>query len=319
MFEVVFLGTSASAPSIHRGLSATMVLYKNRRFLIDCGEGTQRQILRSGLGFKRLDHILLTHDHLDHILGLGGLASTLGRWEALERINIYGGARTLDRVKKLLLSVVFGNKHFPINLELHPLQANSVIVEDGSFKLQAFPVTHRGTDSFGYLFQEKSRRRFLNDKAQQLGVPNGPERRHLIAGQSITLADGRVVEPDEVLGPQIPGAKLVHVGDTGRIDDLVVYAQDADALIIEATYLSDDAETAAAFSHLTAAQAAQLACQANVGHLFLTHISRRYQEHEILAEAQTIFSNTTVARDLNRFLINPKGEQTVVPVTETEG
>ena len=107
MFELVFLGTSASAPSVQRGLSAAMVLHREYRFLIDCGEGTQRQILRSGLGFKRLERILLTHGHLDHILGLGGLASTFGRWEAIEEMAIWGGAGALGRVRELM-RVVFG-------------------------------------------------------------------------------------------------------------------------------------------------------------------------------------------------------------------
>ena len=112
MFELVFLGTSASAPSIQRGLSSALVMVNEHRFMIDCGEGTQRQILRSGLGFRRLDKILLTHGHLDHILGLGGLASTLGRWEALEELHIYGGEATLTRVR-MLMEVVFGPNQIP--------------------------------------------------------------------------------------------------------------------------------------------------------------------------------------------------------------
>jgi len=302
MFEVVFLGTSASAPSVHRGLSATMVIYKEHRFLIDCGEGTQRQILRSGLGFKRLNKILLTHDHLDHILGLGGLASTLGRWEAIDQINIYGGKRTLDRVRRLLRGVVFGGQNFPLNLEQLELEPG-IFFEDSSFYLQAFPVIHRGTDSFGFLFQERSRRRFLNEKAEELGVPVGPERRKLVMGETITLADGRIIEPEAVLGPEIAGTKLVYVGDTGQIDDLVEYVQDADALVIEATYLQQDAEMAAQFSHLTAAQAATLAKTANVQALYLNHVSRRYREQDILAEAQTIFPNSFLPRDLDHEII----------------
>lgn len=302
MFELVFLGTSASAPSVHRGLSASLVIHKEHRFLIDCGEGSQRQILRSGLGFKRLDKILLTHDHLDHILGLGGLVSTLGRWEAIDHITVYGGQRTLDRVDRLLSQVVFGSRNYPFNLELQRLEPG-IIFEDRSFYLAAFPVTHRGTDSFGFVFQEKSRRRFLNDKATALGVPVGPERSQLVAGQSITLEDGRVIQPAEVLGPEIAGTKLVFVGDTGRIDNLVEVAQDADALVIEATYLTQDAEMAGRFSHLTAQQAAQLARQANVSQLYLTHISQRYREQDILDEAQAILPNTVVVRDFDRFQI----------------
>lgn len=303
MFELVFLGTSASAPSVHRGLSAQVVLYNEYRFLIDCGEGTQRQILQSNLGFKRLNKILLTHGHLDHILGLGGLISTFSRWEAIEKVEIYGGAATLDRVKDLLLRVVLrGGDKLPVKLEFIPLQPG-VILEDGNFQLSAFPVTHRGADSFGFCFLEKSRRPFLNDKAEALAIPFGPERRKLVAGQAVTLADGRVIQPDEVLGPEIPGAKLVFVGDTGRTDNLIEAAFQADTLIIESTYLETDAEMARHFSHLTAAQAARLAREAQVQQLCLTHISRRYREQDVLEEARAIFPRTIVARDFDRLKV----------------
>lgn len=302
MFEVVFLGTSASAPSVQRGLSANMVLYKGYRFLIDCGEGTQRQILQSGLGFKRLDKVLLTHGHLDHILGLGGLASTFSRWEAIHKIEIYGGSWTLARVKDLLLKVVLRGENLSLKIKFIPLKPG-LIFEDDTFLLSAFPVTHRGADCFGFLFQEKSRRPFLTEKAEALGVPIGPERRRLVAGKSITLNDGRTIQPDDVLGPEIPGVKLVFVGDAGRTDDLVEVAHHADALIIEATYLNPDAEMAAKFGHITAAQAADLARLAGVGHLYLTHLSRRYRDIDVLNEAQAIFPQTTVVRDFDRIKV----------------
>ncbi|MDX1522037.1 MAG: ribonuclease Z [Anaerolineae bacterium] len=303
MFEVVFLGTSASAPSIHRGLSANIVLHREYRFLIDCGEGTQRQILQSGLGFKRLDKILLTHGHLDHILGLGGLASTFSRWETMETLEIYGGKSTLNRVKDLLLRVVLRGDKSTLKLKFIPLKPG-LIFEDGKFQLSAFPVTHRGPDCFGFLFEEKSRRPFLNDRAEALGVPIGPERRQLVAGQAITLADGRVIQPDQVLGPEIPGVKLVFVGDAAQTDNLREVAQDADALIIEATYLHADADMARDFGHLTATQAATLAREANVSTLYLTHLSRRYRDSEVSREAQAIFPNTVVARDFDRFKVS---------------
>jgi ribonuclease Z len=302
MFEVVFLGTSASAPSVHRGLSANVVLHKEHRFLIDCGEGTQRQILQSGLGFKRLNKVLLTHGHLDHILGLGGLASTFSRWEAINNMEIYGGQWTLERVKDLLLKVVLRGDKLPLKLDFIPLKPG-LIFEDSTFQLSAFPVTHRGGDCYGFLFQEKSRRPFLDDKARALGVPIGPERRRLVAGEEITLTDGRLIRPDEVLGPEIPRAKLVFVGDAGRTDDLLEVAHNADALIIEATYLNVDAQMARSFSHLTAAQSAQLARDAQVGHLYLTHLSRRYRDQDVLNEARSIFPNTTVAHDFDRVKI----------------
>ncbi len=143
MFELVFLGTSASAPSVQRGLSSAIVMINEHRFMIDCGEGTQRQILRSGLGFRRLDKILLTHGHLHHILGIGGLASTLGRWEALDELNIFGGAATLARVE-LLMEVVFGSNQIPnVGVALNLMQAG-IVFADRHFTLSAFPVQHRG-------------------------------------------------------------------------------------------------------------------------------------------------------------------------------
>jgi ribonuclease Z len=301
MFEVVFLGTSASAPSIRRGLPAAVVLYREYRFLVDCGEGTQRQLLRSGLGFRRLDKILLTHGHLDHILGLAGLASTFSRWEMIDHMEIYGGKWALDRVEALM-RVVFGRSRPPIRMVLTDLEPG-IILEDDSFQLSAFPVTHRGPGNFGFAFEEKARRPFLAEKAQALGVPAGPERARLVRGQQVTLPDGRIIQPDDVLGPSRPGTKFIFVGDAARIDDLVEPIRGADALVIEATYTSLEADVAREFGHLTARQAAELANAAGVRYLILHHLSRRYREREILEEARPIVPETIVARDLDHFQI----------------
>ena len=302
MFEIVFLGTSASAPSVHRGLSAQIVKHDEYRFLIDCGEGTQRQILQSGVGFKRLNHILITHGHLDHILGLAGLLSTLSRWETLNELNVYAGKWAMERIDDLLFGVVLRGVRPPMAIHLIEVQAG-VIFEDTNFTVTAFPVSHRGPDCYGYLFEEKSRRPFLPEAAEALGVPQGPWRRNLVNGQSVTLPDGSRIVPDQVLGPARPGTRLVHVGDAGRTDDLVEVCRGADLLVIEATYLEDEADMARDFAHLTARQAAELALQAGVKHLILTHISRRYRERDVLAEAQAIIPASYVARDFDVYQV----------------
>lgn len=302
MFELIFLGTSSSAPSVHRGLPAHIVLYRQHRFLIDCGEGTQRQILKSGLGFKRLDKVLLTHSHLDHILGLGGLVSTLSRWENLNSIDIYGSRATLRRVANLLFKVVFPGGNSPININLLVLRPG-IVMEDDKFTLSAFPVQHRGPGSFGFVFEEKPHRPFQADKAASLGVPFGPERAVLVRGEPITLAGGRIIRPEDVLGKPVPGAKYVHIGDVGRTDNLLEVCHRADALVVEATYTEAEAEMAQRFGHLTAAGAARLARDAQVKTLILTHLSRRYYERDVRQEAQAIFPNTYIARDFDHFQI----------------
>jgi len=312
LFEIVFLGTSASAPSVHRGLTSQVVLRGEHRFLIDAGEGTQRQILSSGLGFKRLDRILITHGHLDHILGLGGLISTFVRWEAMDKILIAGGKSALGRIKELLFGVVLKGKYPPVEITLEALETG-LLFDEGDFTVSAFPVYHRTPDCFGFAFEERARRPFLPDKAEVLKIPPGPWRGELVRGEAVTLPDGRVIHPEMVLGEEQPGTKLVHVGDAGRTDNLLDVAQDADVLVIEATYLEQEKELAKQFGHLTARQAAQLAVDAGVGTLILTHISRRYRADQVLEEAREVFPRVFVARDFDRFQVK-RGEVEKVKV-----
>ena len=302
MFEILFLGTSASAPSAKRGLSAQIVKHDEYRFLVDCGEGTQRQILQSGTGFKNLTRILLTHGHLDHILGLGGLMSTFMRWEAIEELDIFAGRSTLERVRALIDGVVLRGNQPPMPFRMNEIKPGTFFETD-DFTITAFSVSHRGPDCLGYVFEGKARRPFLNDKATELGVPFGPERRELVAGNEITLPDGKRITPEDVLGPVQKGVKLVVVGDTGNIDNLIEVCKDADALVIESTYLDEETEMAGQFSHLTARQGAELAIKAGVKKLILTHISRRYREKDVIKEAQALFPNTSVARDFDTFQI----------------
>jgi len=302
LFEIVFLGTSASAPSAHRGLPAQIIKHDEHRFLVDCGEGTQRQILKSGLGFRKLNRLLITHGHLDHILGIGGLVSTYLRWEAMDKLEIYGGQTALDRIHDLLFKVVIRGVKTPFPIDLIPV-AEGLIISENDMTIHAFPVNHRGPDCFGYIFEENGKRPFQADKAEALKIPQGPWRRDLVDGNAAKLPDGRTIQPDEVLGDFQEGTKLVVVGDTGETESLVAHCKDADALVIEGTYLQDESDMAHQFAHLTAHEAAVLAEKANAGQLFITHISRRYREKDVENEARKIFPNTFVARDFDNYMI----------------
>jgi ribonuclease Z len=302
LFEIIFLGTSASAPSARRNLPALVVKHEDQRFLIDCGEGTQRQILQSGIGFKRLNRILITHGHLDHILGLAGLLSTYLRWEAIDSLEIYGGKSALDRIRDLLYGVVLRGTSAPMPVHFIPV-TSGVILEEGDLTISAFNVQHRGPDCLGFVFEEKGRRPFLPEKAEALGIPPGPWRRDMVDGREVTLPDGRIIAPDQVLGDYKPGTRLVVIGDVGEVDSLVDICRGADALVVEATYLDEEAEMAKQFSHMTAKRSADLARRAGVRTLYLTHFSRRYREKDIIAEAQSVYPEAIAARDFDTFQV----------------
>lgn len=274
---------------------------------MDCGEGTQRQLLRSGLGYKRISRVLLTHGHLDHILGLGGLIATFVRWGSIDELEIWGGKATLDRVESLVYQVVLRDERPPIPIHFYDLREGRMF-KAKEFSVSAFPVTHRGSGCFGFIFQEYDRSPFLVEKAEALGIPNNALRGRLVKGEAITLEDGRVITPEMVLGEMTRGAKLVYVGDTGRTDNLREYVRDADTLVIESTFMQSEAEEARAYGHITAHQAAVLADEMGVKALLLNHISGRYRERDMIAEARAVFPNTYLTRDFDHFRIKRGGE-----------
>jgi ribonuclease Z len=301
MFSLTFLGTSASVPSAERNHPSLLVEAGGHRFMVDCGEGTQRQLLRSGAGFRRLDRLLLTHGHFDHVLGIPGLFSTLRLRQSSDLMTIHGGQSTLDVVVQMLAGF-WGEGWAPIPLELIPLSEGQVL-DAGGFTVDCFPVRHRDTDSFAFSFEARARRHLLPERLTAQDVPDGPARGELAAGRPVALQDGRTIDPEDVLGPSARGAKLVVIGDTETTDGLSEHVRDADLLVIEATFLERDAAMALDYGHLTAAKAAELAASAGVKKLVLTHISGRYEDDEILAEATKIFAETSVAEDLDRFTI----------------
>ncbi|HLZ65892.1 MAG TPA: MBL fold metallo-hydrolase [Aliidongia sp.] len=301
MFDLVFLGTSASVPSPERSQPALLIAAAGRRTLVDCGEGTQRQLLSSGAGLRRLGRLLLTHGHLDHILGIPGLLSSLSLQERSDALTIHGGPHTLRLVANML-EALWGKGRAPIALEFDPLQAGPVAAEDG-FTVDCFPVEHRDTDSFGFAFQSTARRHLRPERLAELHIPDDSVRKELAAGLPVRLADGRKIDPEEVLGPLTNGTRLVVVGDAGTTAGLADVVKDADALVIEATFLDRDAAIARAYGHLTAAEAATLAVTAGVKRLILNHISGRYGAAAILAEAREVFPATMIAADLDRFTL----------------
>jgi ribonuclease Z len=300
MFDLVFLGTSAAVPSAERGSPALYVSRGPDRLLLDCGEGTQRQLMRARLGFRGLRHVLLTHAHLDHIAGLAGLVATRALYGIEEAIDIVGSAETVDYVGHYLALTV--GRERAAGYRLRAVEPGPVQEWPG-WRLDAFAVQHRGTQSLGYRFEEEARAPLLPDQLMALGVPDGPLRRDLALGRPVTLADGRLITPEMVRGPPIAGARLIVVGDVEDAAPLTPQVANADALVIEATYLDRDAALAHSHGHLTAAAAARLARDAGIGELLLTHISGRYRPGEILAEAAASFPATRVVSDLDRIAV----------------
>jgi ribonuclease Z len=301
MFALTFLGTSASVPSAERNHPALLVEAGSKRILIDCGEGTQRQLLRSGAGFRRLDRILLTHGHFDHVLGIPGLFSTLQLRQTADVMTIHGGPGTLDVVARMPAGL-WGEGRAPIPVEFMPLTEGQVI-DAGDFTINCFSVRHRDTDSFGFSFQSPARRHLRPDRLATFGVPDGPVRRELVEGRPVVIEGGRTIDPEDVLGPPSGRKKLVVIGDTETTEGLSKHVADADVLVIEATFLDRDAPIARDYGHLTAAEAAWLAATNNVKQLVLTHLSGRYRDEEILDEAAKTFPTSRIAADFDHIVI----------------
>jgi len=292
--DIVFLGTSGSAPTARRAPSAMLVRRGGESLLFDCGEGTQRQLLQSSVGLVDLREIFLTHFHLDHWLGLPGMLKTFALRDRQVPLTVYGPPGLTDLFREFRR--VIGRLPYPF--ELVEVRAGEVLARDG-YRLLVVPVTH-GASAVGYALAEEPRPgRFDVETAEALGVPPGPERGALQRGESVTLADGRVLTPDAVLGPARPGRTIVYSGDTAPSEVVLALAEHADVLVHEATFTEEERERAAETMHSTSLQAAELARRAGVRLLALTHVSPRYFGPELVREARAIFPNTVVPRDFD--------------------
>jgi ribonuclease Z len=287
--DVLFVGTAGSAPSARRGLPATLVRRGGDRLLFDCGEGTQRQLVRS-VGLIELEEVFITHFHADHVLGLPGMLKTFSLRGRERPLTVYGPGGLAALFAGL--KPVIGKTTFPVKLvELEP---NDELERDG-YRIAAFAVDH-GVRALGFALIEDERPGHLDPvRAEELGVPPGPDFGRLQRGETVNG-----VRPDQVLGEPRRGRKVVLAGDTAPCEMTRVVAFRADLLVHEATFLEDAADRARETRHSTARQAAELAAEAEVHMLALTHVSPRYGGGELREEARPLFENTVVPRDFDR-------------------
>ena len=294
MLSVTFLGTGAACPTVDRNVAALAVQREGETILFDCGEGTQRQMMRYGVGFS-FTEVFFTHFHADHMLGITGLLRTMGLQDRSAPVTLYG-PRGAQRILSAAMSLGIERNKFPVAVvEIRPGDR----LRRDEYDIVVFETEHRA-DTVGYALAEHTRLgRFHPERARELGVPEGPLWGRLHKGETVTLDDGRTVSPPDLVGAPRRGRTLVYSGDTRPHLALLQAARGADLLIHEATFGGDEAERAVETGHSTAAEAARVALEAGVRRLVLTHISPRYTRDapELLAEARAVFPETAIARD----------------------
>ena len=290
-----FLGTAASRPTVERNVASLAVMREGETLLFDCGEGTQRQMMRYHVSFAVAD-VFFTHMHADHVIGIIGLMRTMalqGRTETLRLWGPRGATRVLRRAEQ------FGFDRLGFPVEILELVPDEPVRRDG-YQIVPFTVNHGGSASLGYALVEETRKgRFNPDVAREMGIPEGPLWGQIHRGQPVTLADGRTIEPSVLVGPPRPGRRIVITGDTRPCASTTEAARNADLLVHEATFGDEEAERAAETGHSTAREAALVARVAEVRRLVLTHLSARYSHDasELEREAKQVFPNTLIARD----------------------
>jgi len=310
---VTFLGTSSGMPTTRRNVSglALRFIQSGRWWLFDCGEGTQHQIMHASLRVSQLDKIFITHLHGDHLYGLLGLlASRSLRGGATSSVTLYG-PEGLQRYVESIMAVSPVHLQYPLHIKT---VSEGVVYQDEEISVEAVPVRHR-VPAFAYAVKEPERPgAFQADRAKQLGVPPGPLFGQLKRGETIWLPDGRKIEGKELVGPPVPGRKVVYTGDTEPCDAVIQLARNADLLIHESTYAHAELRLARRSAHSTAREAAEVARAANARALILTHFSPRYENEEgltlddLLHEARAIFPETMLAADFLSYQVKRRRE-----------
>jgi len=280
--SVTFLGTSGAVPTTARNTSAVFVRREGDRFLFDCGEGTQRQMMRFSTGFT-VSHLFVSHTHGDHVLGIPGLIQSWDFNDREEPVAIHTPAGTRGTIENLV-AATGARPSYPVRV--NEVSPGDVALDADEYEVRAFRTDHRAK-SVGYALVEEDRKgRFDRERAEELGVPVGPKFSRLHRGEPVELDDGTVVEPDQVVGEPRPGRRFVYTGDTQPTGATVEAAAGADLLVHDATFAADRRERAAATGHSTAAQAAEIANRANAKRLAFVHVSSRYAGHEGDLEAE---------------------------------
>ncbi len=292
---VRFLGTSASRPTVERNVSSIAVVRGGETLLFDCGEGTQRQMMRYGTSFSLAD-IFFTHMHADHMLGVIGLLRTLALQGRTEAMHLWAPP---DSGALLRQAIMLGSEKEKFPVEINEFVPDTPIPRKG-YSILPFAVEHKQKDAVGFALIEDIRLgRFNPDHARRLGIPEGPAWGKLHRGLPVTLDDGRVVEAADLVGPARSGRRIVFSGDTRPCNSTVAAASGADLLMHEATFADEEAQRAIETGHSTAREAAEVAAKAGVKQVVLTHLSARYSLNasELLGEAREAFDNCMVARD----------------------
>ncbi|HEU5217175.1 MAG TPA: ribonuclease Z [Gemmatimonadales bacterium] len=294
MLALTFLGTGAACPTVDRNVSSLALHREGEMLLFDCGEGTQRQMMRYGVGFSFKD-IFFTHYHSDHMLGVIGLFRTMGLMDRSDPVTLYG-PKGAERILRGALAVGIERTKFPVEVvEVRPGDR----LDRGEYEIAVFETEHRA-DTVGYALVERDRLgRFDPDRARELGVPEGPLWGQIHKGNAVTLPDGRTITPGDLVGPPRPGRTVVITGDTRPHASVTAAARGANLLVHESTFGEEERARAVETGHSTAREAAQVARDAGVTRLVLTHISPRYTRDapELLAEAVAIFPEVIIARD----------------------
>jgi ribonuclease Z len=294
MLSLTFLGTSAARPTVERGVTSLAVKREGETLMFDCGEGTQRQMMRYGVSFA-LSEIFFTHFHADHYLGIIGLLRTLSLQERAEPMCLYGPP---GAVELLNTAINLGVERTSFVVDIREIRVGDRLKRD-QYDIEVFDVEH-GRGAVGFALREHERLgRFDPDRARELGIPEGPLWGQIHRGESVELAHGKIVSPDELVGPSRSGRLVVFTGDTSGCESVVAAAEGADVLIHEATFGEEEKERARETSHATAIEAAQVALAARAKRLILTHVSARYSANPkaLLDEARSVFPETIVAKD----------------------